>query len=189
MNRMTIPCLLFAVVAVAQAQVRIKPPSATKVNPALQKQALSETARKALEEAGKSRAYPVRAEINRLGDTTSLLPGFGASPADRICGRNAPDSSFMIVRLHYEWRPGDSYVPRANLVVRKSDGDVLIPVTLRAGSGIAEAGVAGRPFEGLLALSKADLCPGACIDVRLAPRDAADANRFDQRWQRACFSR
>jgi hypothetical protein len=157
---------------------RVASPTEVKPDQATKRQALDKKATQA-------RAYPLAAQIVLLPESPpSISP---TSPVAAFC-RGGDGTRFGIVRLRYVWRPGPvDGVRDALLVVRRSTGEVSKPVQLGPVGGEVEIGRATAPLTGLLGFSKADLCPSGCTEVRLAPRTRAHANRFDQRWQRACL--
>ena len=180
---------------------RVGSPSEVKPDQATKQQALDEKAKKAAKEAAKRRVYPLGAQIVLLPEPPpSIAP---SSPVTAFCG-GGDGTRFGVVRLRYVWRPapsdgvlwtsrsdlppeGDLYIRNALLVVRRSAGETSMPVQLGPVGGEVEVGRATAPLTGLLGFSKVDLCPSGCTEVRLAPRTRAHANRFDQRWQRACL--
>jgi hypothetical protein len=183
--------LLTIAASVAHAQIdipkpRVTPPS--EVNPAtgVDPSSLDEKAKQAATEIARSRAYPLGAEIRYLEDPPRS--SLGPSRAQAFCAGRADATPWVVVQMPYEWRPNEGYVRDAYLIVRTSGDEIRAPVRLGPGKGIAEAGrpTAG-PLTGLFSLSKADICPSGCTEARLGPRTAADTNRFDQRWQRACL--
>jgi hypothetical protein len=192
MRKIARTCALLTIVAtVAHAQIdvprpRVTPPSEVKPGSGLDPASLDEKGKRTAREIARSRVYPLGAEIRYLVEPSR--PSLGPNRAQAFCAGRADETPWVVVQMPYEWRPDDSHVQDAYLIVRTSGDEIRAPVRLGPGKGIAEAGrPTGGPLTGLFSLSKADICPTGCTEARLAPRTAADANRFDQRWQRACL--
>jgi hypothetical protein len=170
------------------ASPQVTRPSETRNDPDLQQQALDEKAKAAAQGVVKTRVYPVSGRVILLQGRPALL---GESVVTYFCSATA-DSLGVDVRLRYEWRPTDSpqRVPGGYLVIRSRPTEIRVPVALRAHGG--EASTQSRSdADGRLiipvGLTRGDMCPSGCIDVRLAPPSSASADRFDQSWRRACL--
>jgi hypothetical protein len=191
MNRARIVCALLLVAGShAVAQVRVQAPTVEKDVSTLKKQSLGQSTKKALNSLPKSRVYVLSARLAPLGaPPVQAAPNvLGTTAGERFCRASSPNTFTAVVSIQYEWRPSlpaSAGGVLASLIVRKHDGEMSWPVTLGS-HGVAQAGIDPARL-GFLTLAKADICPTGCIDARLAPSDARDANRVDQRWQRACW--
>lgn len=159
-------------VSTAQAQVTVPTQKLTPTDPKttqpLRQKSLTEGQKKALREAAKPRAYPTRAYASI----------YYVPPANFCADRKVANTELRAY-LQYQWRPDEPGGRSAILVVRLGTREVRNSVVLRGGGG--------EVSSELLNAAKTEICPSRCVQVRLAPATPADANRFDQRWMRACY--
>ncbi|KAA3626912.1 MAG: hypothetical protein DWQ09_15115 [Proteobacteria bacterium] len=168
---------LFACSTMAQIAIPPSKIGPNTINPNLkrdlQKEAMPKKQKRAIEQAAKPRNRVQRGSLSVY-----------SVPFDTWCTETSEQTQGRVT-LVYDW-PGERNTTTLDVILR-----VRTPAgrTLDQRTRIYGGRTGLELISETLDFNHNDVCPSGCVQARLVPITAADSNRVDQRWMRACQAR